>query len=86
MTSTETIPSYVVGTWTIDPVHSDVSFTVRHMMVSKVRGSFRTFQGQIVTAENPLNSTVSVSVDLSSIDTNDENRDVSASGVRQSYL
>jgi polyisoprenoid-binding protein YceI len=75
MTSTETIPNYVVGTWTIDPVHSDVSFTVRHMMVSKVRGSFRTFEGQIVTAENPINSSVSVSVDLSSIDTNDENRD-----------
>jgi polyisoprenoid-binding protein YceI len=75
MTSTETIPGYIVGTWTIDPVHSDISFTVRHMMVSKVRGSFRTFQGEIVTAENPLNSSVSATVDLSSIDTNDENRD-----------
>ena len=36
-TSTQ-IPGYVVGTWDIDPVHSDVSFTERHMMVSKVRG------------------------------------------------
>ncbi len=69
------IPGYVVGTWAIDPVHSDVSFTVRHMMVSKVRGSFRTFEGQIVTAENPLDSTVTVSIDLTSIDTNNADRD-----------
>ena len=34
------IPGYVAGTWAIDPVHSEVSFTVRHMMVSKVRGRF----------------------------------------------
>jgi polyisoprenoid-binding protein YceI len=37
------IPGYVAGTWAIDPVHSEVSFTVRHMMVSKVRGRFDTF-------------------------------------------
>ena len=46
-TSTQ-IPGYVVGTWDIDPVHSDVSFTVRHMMVSKVRGRLGTFSGEIV--------------------------------------
>ena len=34
------IPGYVAGTWTIDPVHSEVGFSVRHMMVSKVRGKF----------------------------------------------
>ena len=34
------IPGYVAGTWAIDPVHSEVSFVVRHMMVSKVRGRF----------------------------------------------
>jgi polyisoprenoid-binding protein YceI len=73
--TTQTIPGYVVGTWAIDPVHSDVSFTVRHMMVSKVRGTFRTFEGQIVTAENPLNSTVAATIDLTSIDTNNADRD-----------
>ena len=41
------IPGYVAGTWTIDPVHSEVSFVVRHMMVSKVRGRFDTFEGTI---------------------------------------
>jgi len=75
MSTTETIPGYLVGTWKIDPVHSDVAFSVRHMMVSKVRGQFRTFEGQIVTASNPLDSKVTATVDLSSIATGDENRD-----------
>ena len=52
------IPGYVAGTWSIDPVHSEVGFTVRHMMVSKVRGKFRTFSGEIVTGENPVESSV----------------------------
>ena len=48
------IPGYVAGTWTIDPVHSEVSFVVRHMMVSKVRGRFDKFEGTIITAPDPL--------------------------------
>ena len=76
MTSTlRQIPGYVVGTWDIDPVHSDVSFTVRHMMVSKVRGRFATFSGEIVTAEDFPASTVSATIDASSIDTGNEQRD-----------
>ena len=47
------IPGYVVGTWDIDAVHSTVGFSVRHMMVSKVRGYFRDFTGEIVTARGP---------------------------------
>ena len=69
------IPGYVAGTWAIDPVHSEVSFVVRHMMVSKVRGRFDTFEGTIVTAEDPLASSVTASVDLSSISTGQEQRD-----------
>src|SRR6201999_4264972 len=69
------IPGYVAGTWAIDPVHSEVSFTVRHMMVSKVRGRFDKFEGPIVTAEDPLASSVTASVDLSSINTGQEQRD-----------
>jgi polyisoprenoid-binding protein YceI len=70
-----TIPGYLAGTWSIDPVHSDVSFTVRHMMVSKVRGSFADFSGEVVTAENPLESAVTARIDLASINTNNEQRD-----------
>jgi polyisoprenoid-binding protein YceI len=69
------IPGYIAGTWAIDPVHSEVSFVVRHMMVSKVRGRFDTFEGTVVTAEDPLESTVTASVDLSSINTGQEQRD-----------
>ena len=74
-TSAVEIPGYVAGTWAIDPVHSEVSFTVRHMMVSKVRGRFDKFEGTIVTGENPLASSVTASVDLSSINTGQEQRD-----------
>ena len=42
------IPGYVVGTWTIDPVHSDVGFVIRHLMVSKVRGRFGSFEVQLI--------------------------------------
>lgn len=69
------IPGYVAGTWSIDPVHSNVDFVVRHMMVSKVRGKFRTFSGTVVTAENPAESSVTAEVDLNSIDTGQEQRD-----------
>jgi polyisoprenoid-binding protein YceI len=69
------IPGYVAGTWAIDPVHSEVSFTVRHMMVSKVRGRFDKFEGTFVTGEDPAQSSVTASVDLSSINTGQEQRD-----------
>jgi polyisoprenoid-binding protein YceI len=78
MTTTDfatAIPGYVAGTWSIDPVHSDVGFTVRHMMVSKVRGKFKDFSGQIVTGENPQGSSVTAEIDLASIDTGAEQRD-----------
>ncbi len=69
------IPGYVAGTWKIDPVHSDVAFTVRHMMVSKVRGHFTRFEGELVLAPDPLDSRGTATIDLSSIDTNNPQRD-----------
>ena len=71
-TTTTTIPA---GTWTLDTAHSSVGFTVRHMMVSKVRGRFGDFSADIVTAENPLESTLTATVQMASIDTGDEGRD-----------
>jgi polyisoprenoid-binding protein YceI len=73
-TSTQ-LPGYVIGTWDIDPVHSDVSFTVRHMMVSKVRGRLAAFSGEIVTAPQFTDSTVTATVDATSIDTGNAQRD-----------
>jgi polyisoprenoid-binding protein YceI len=74
--STElSVPGYQAATWNIDPVHSEVGFSVRHMMVSKVRGRFTKFSGQLVTAENPLESSVTAEIDLASINTGQEQRD-----------
>ncbi len=69
------IPGYVAGTWDIDPVHTDISFSVRHMMVSKVRGHFETFEGVVELADNPFESTVEVGVEMASINTNNADRD-----------
>ena len=74
-TTATSIPGYVAGTWNIDPVHSEVGFSVRHMMVSKVRGKFDTFSGQFVTGEDPLSSSVTAEIELASIDTGNEQRD-----------
>ena len=75
MTTATQIPGYVVGTWDIDASHSTVGFSVRHMMVSKVRGYFTEFSGEIVTAEDPAQSVVTASIDMDSIDTRQEQRD-----------
>jgi polyisoprenoid-binding protein YceI len=72
--STATIPDYITGTWTIDPLHSHVSFSVSHLAISKVRGSFEKFERTIVTAENPLDS-ITATIDMASVTTNQPDRD-----------
>ncbi|GAC68356.1 YceI family protein [Gordonia soli] len=62
------------GTWTIDPVHSTVGFSVKHLVVSKVRGSFGAFTGTITVAEDGTPS-VNAEIDVTSITTNNEQRD-----------
>jgi polyisoprenoid-binding protein YceI len=74
-TSTSTIPGYVAGKWSIDPVHSEVGFSVRHMMVSKVRGRFTEFSGEIETGADPADSSVNAEISLASINTGAEQRD-----------
>ena len=66
--SSTSIPA---GTWSIDPSHSEVGFTARHLM-SKVRGLFEKFEGTIVTGDAP---SATARIDLNSINTRDENRD-----------
>jgi polyisoprenoid-binding protein YceI len=76
MTQTTTvIPGYIAGTWKIDPTHSEVSFTVRHMMVSKVRGRFTKWDASITTAADPTQSSVTAEIELNSINTDNEQRD-----------
>jgi polyisoprenoid-binding protein YceI len=70
------IPGYVAGTWDADTIHSEVTFVVRHMVVSKVRGRFDKFEATITTAEDPLQSSVEVTIDAGSVNTVQEQRDV----------
>lgn len=74
------VPGYIAGTWDIDPVHSHIGFVARHLMVSKVRGNFTKFEGQIVTAENPLESTATATIDTASLDTSNTQRDADVKG------
>jgi polyisoprenoid-binding protein YceI len=68
-------PGYVAGDWTVDTIHSHVGFTIKHMMVSKVRGQFTSYTAEFSTAEDPLASRVSAVIDASSIDTGNAMRD-----------
>jgi len=63
------------GTWTVDPSHSSVTFVARHLMVSKVRGSFGSFAGTITIADDLLASKVEATVDVASVTTGDSGRD-----------
>jgi polyisoprenoid-binding protein YceI len=62
--------------WKFDTVHSSVSFSVRHMMISRVHGSFKTWSGALETDDaNPANSGLQASIDVASIDTKEPQRD-----------
>lgn len=72
---TSTISNDVIaGTWTIDPSHSEVGFTVRHLM-TKVRGQFEKFEGKITTGETLADTKAEATIDLNSVNTRDEQRD-----------
>jgi polyisoprenoid-binding protein YceI len=63
-------------TWQIDTSHSSITFSARHMMVSKTRGRFETFSGTVDFNEaNPAASSVDVTIDVASLNTRDEKRD-----------
>ena len=64
-----------VGTYNIDPTHTAANFTVRHMGLSKVRGSIGVTDGTVVIAENPTESTVEVNLDAASLNSGNEERD-----------
>ncbi|MGA3353524.1 MAG: YceI family protein [Acidimicrobiales bacterium] len=63
------------GTFVIDKSHTQIGFVARHLMVSKVRGRFTDYVGAVVVAEDPAASSVEVTIQAASIQTNDENRD-----------
>lgn len=63
------------GTYTIDPAHSEIGFTARHAMVTKVRGSFTDFTGSATTEEGLGNASISVEIQAGSLDTRNADRD-----------
>lgn len=62
--------------WHIDPAHSEILFSVRHMMISTVRGKFSSFSGTVdADDQNPVAAQVKVEIQAASIDTGNEQRD-----------
>jgi polyisoprenoid-binding protein YceI len=63
-----------VGTWTIDPMHSSIGFSVRHLM-GKVRGTFEEFTGHLKIAEQPTDCSAAATISMSSVNTANRMRD-----------
>ncbi|HEY0670489.1 MAG TPA: YceI family protein, partial [Sphingobacteriaceae bacterium] len=62
--------------WVVDPMHSEVQFKVKHLVISTVTGAFKTFSGEAITAGNDFeNATIHFTLDVNSVDTNQEQRD-----------
>jgi len=68
------VPGYRAGSWALDPAHSTVGFAVRHLMISEVRGVFAVKSATITAPENPFDARVRASVDVSSLETQDPER------------
>jgi polyisoprenoid-binding protein YceI len=61
--------------WSVDPVHSHVGFSVRHMMVTTVRGTFKTFSGTMNIGDDFSSASIEGEIDVASIDTGNTDRD-----------
>jgi len=71
--SVRTVP--VPGSYALDQTHSYVSFSARHLMVTKVRGRFPVTSGHLVIAEDPAQSSVEATIDVSAVESGDPKRD-----------
>lgn len=70
-----TINDIPAGTWTIDAAHSELGFVARHLMVTKVRGSFKDFEGTVKVGDQITDSQVSAVAQIASIETGSADRD-----------
>ena len=75
MTTTANTTVLPTGTWAVDASHTEVGFTARHLMVTKVRGKFTDVDGTVTVAEPFSASQVQASVKLASVDTGSADRD-----------
>lgn len=69
------IPGYVAGTWKVDPAHSEIAFSVRHLAISKVKGKFESFDVTVTTGEDLADSTVEATIEIASVNTGQAQRD-----------
>lgn len=63
------------GTWALDPTHSEIGFTIRHIGISKVRGRFTEFDASLVIGDAPDTTAVTANVSVASIETGNKDRD-----------
>jgi polyisoprenoid-binding protein YceI len=70
-----TINELPAGTWTVDAAHSEIGFVARHLMVTKVRGSFKEFEGTVKVGDDITDSSVTAVVQIASITTGSADRD-----------
>jgi polyisoprenoid-binding protein YceI len=70
-----TINDLPAGTWTVDASHSELGFVARHLMVTKVRGSFKEFEGTVKVGDDIADSQVSAVAQLGSVVTGSADRD-----------
>lgn len=68
------------GAWTLDPAHSSVGFVVRHLGLSKVRGTFKSFDSSLTVGDDLASTKLSASIDMASIDTSNPDRDAHLQG------
>ena len=72
---TRTSPVIPTGTWTVDPAHSSIAFSVKHMGIANVRGKFTEFEGTLEMKESLSDCVARGSVKVASIDTDEAQRD-----------
>jgi polyisoprenoid-binding protein YceI len=70
-----TINDLPAGTWTVDAAHSEIGFVARHLMVTKVRGQFKEFEGTVKVGDDITDSQVTAVAKIASVDTGSADRD-----------
>jgi polyisoprenoid-binding protein YceI len=75
MTTSAATPGIASGTWVADPAHSHVDFSVKHLGIATVRGSFDTFEGSLQVGEDIADARFTAAIDTASVNTSEEQRD-----------
>jgi polyisoprenoid-binding protein YceI len=74
-TTAALVDGYQTGTWKLDPTHSEIAFSVRHLAISKVKGVFEQFDVTVTAPEDPEDATVQATIEIASVNTKQAQRD-----------